>query len=363
MPAFLAHFCILDMAYSKLSEKSKFLIKEPRYQSSGKIHSAELSQWAYLGAIGPDICGAEETVEWVFDVIHWKKSNSFVANWIEKLDPDFEEFSESVHLAFLFGFLSHMAGDTIVHPYVNTFAGVLDRQSISVAVKKSPIPVPIFGIFGYAFPKAAHEAEMHRFVELHQDAYVAERYYGAKSLSAGDDALLSWNSFFRDAVKDQTHKKDYSGLLKRYVDVTNETYNVPSYKKALTNSYLEKAVNKICEVGLGLGYDGAMGPVPNHPEDIFVQHPKRDRNYDSYLWAAAFTTTKYWEAAMDFLYSPMDISDRKAFMKVIRNFNLDTGFAPRVYSNQNRIYIRHDHSWSLLLEKPTQAFDPEMPKK
>jgi hypothetical protein len=146
-----------------------------------------------------------------------------------------------------------------------------------------------------------------------------------------------------------------------YVSIANDTYITPTDKKAVGVEGLTKAI-KTHFKALDLAYDYALGPIPDKPEMIFVQHPKRDRSYDEYLWAAADLTTKYWKAALRFFYSPKDANDRKRFYEAVSNFNLDNGFAIRVHSNPTRIFIRHDHSWSLLLKKPTQAFDPENPQ-
>jgi hypothetical protein len=349
MPAFLAHFCILSLAYSKANDDLRSILSaEPTYQAPPKGRYSPISQWAYLGAIGPDITGSIEEVAWIFEVIHWKKSNSFVANWIRDIDTRLAD-GESVakNLAFLFGFLSHIAADAIMHPYVNTFAGVLDNQSIPLAVDKG-IPVPIMGRpVDYAMGRPG-KTDMHRFVELHQDSYIANKFFGAKSMSAGGDSSPSWSNFIKQLTVG-ANKLQYDALMSRYKDAVKETY--PAGKK-IDISKLKDAEEKVRTKALDAVYDAALGPVPDHPDDIFVQHPKRDRSYEDYLWAAAHVSVKFWEAARKFYYSPQTIDDRKKFFEIVRNFNLDTGFTLRVYSNPWKIYVRHEHSWSVLLGAP-----------
>jgi hypothetical protein len=361
MPAFLAHFYILSLAYSKANADLKWILgAEPTYQATPKGQHAPISQWAYLGAISPDIPGSIKDVAWIFELIHLKKSNAFVANWIRDIDIKLEP-GESVarNLAFLFGFLSHMAADTIIHPYVNTFAGVLDNQSIPVAVNRG-FPVPIMGRpVDFAMGEPG-KTDMHRFVELHQDSYIATKFFGAKSMSAGDNRFPSrfpsWSSFIGGTIKGG-YKSQYDALMSRYKEAAKETY--PDGKE-IDLSKLKEAEEKVRSDALDKVYDAALGPIPNQPEEIFVQHPKRDRSYEEYIWAAAYASVKYWKAARAFYYSPKSTKDRKKFFEVVRNFNLDTGFAVRVYSNPWKIYIRHEHSWNVLLNVP-KPFDAEAP--
>ena len=357
MPAHLAHYIVLDMArgLAQLDQDSPnylFLECDPIYMSQSGFKRGPLSQYAYLGAMGPDLAGGgTDDVTWLFDVIHWKKSNQFVANWLQTLAEEEPANTFQMKLAFIFGFLSHMAADTIVHPYVNTFAGAYDNQSIHVAV-----------------PSALEigRADMHRFVELQQDAYIAGKYFKVAGMS---EPTHSWSRFWSEAMgyieMDNSwerilpkklapfypqieHTVRLESLVTTYVKVANDTYNPPSGKTAVTIKGLTEAIKKRFTL-LDIGYDNALGPIPNKPELDFVHHPKRDRDYDDYLTAAANLTTKYWKAAFKFLRSIRDVNDRKEFYEAVPNFNLDTGFAIRVYSKPTRIFIRHDHSWSLFL--------------
>jgi hypothetical protein len=348
------------MAFSKASTDVRSILSTPpTYHALPTGQHKPISQWAYLGSIGPDFPGSYKGVEWIFEVLHWKKSNSFVASWIQNMEPLEPGETVAMNLAFLFGFLSHMAVDSILHPYVNTFAGVLDKQSIPVAAKKGFIPLPIIGYPLDHILGTPMKASMHRFVEVHQDSHIAKKYYGAKSLSGqagGDSWSASWSDFI-DAVTSDSYKAQFNVLINRYEAAMKETY--PDGKNP-DFSGLKKAEKRVKLLALDMGYDWGLGYLPDHPEEIFVQHPKRDRPYESYLWSAADTTVKYWEAARTFYYSPKALEDRKEFFRVVRNFNLDTGLAPRVYSNPWKIYIRHESSWNLFLDKP-KPFDPEMP--
>ena len=55
----------------------------------------------------------------------------------------------------------------------------------------------------------------------------------------------------------------------------------------------------------------------------------------------------FWRAAWAFRNSNQTDQDRQRFLRTVPNFNLDTGFAPRVYnSDPYTMVICHDHSWA-----------------
>jgi hypothetical protein len=349
MPAPLAHFLIQEMAVSKTGGKYHEIFNglEPMAGTrSQRVLPAPISQWGYVGAAGPDLCGANDDVDWVFDLMHWKKANVFVANWIRDM-PDHGE-GQKVGTAFILGYLCHMAADILFHPYVNMFAGTYDDQKIKVASS--------------AFTKwwlfQKQWSQMHKYVEVHQDAYVATRYFGAKKVSDGDNGSFpSWSSFM-NKVEDQ--KQNFRDLVDLFHQTVQATYPVPADKK-LERDKISDAIHSYWSQLLDLVYDAAIGPIPETPEMLFVSHPARDREYDEFLWAAADLATKFWDAAFELRESPHGAEDRKKFFSVVRPYNLDTGFAIRVYANPWKIYIRHDHSWADILSPPAQAFDPENP--
>jgi hypothetical protein len=348
MPAFLAHFRVLEMATDKYQAQgadSSFINTQPVYHALPKKEHQPISQWAYLGAMGPDMCAFNEGVtSWIFDVLHWKKTNSFVANWLAMpaLSP--------AERAFIMGFLAHMAADIIVHPYVNTFAGAFENQRIPVA---------------YNNTVKSLQATMHKYVELHQDCHLAKKYYGAASLSGqagGQSVRSSWSDFIGQAADgDLVKNTDLKSLLFTYRKVVGDTLLTPTDQNVPTLLELNESVQRLSKA-LSMGYDWSAFPVPDQPEPDFVQHPKRDRRYEDYLWAAAHLTVEYWKAAKVYSDSQKTPEDRRQLLDVVRDFNLDTGFAPRVYSDGAKIHVRHDHSWALFLNAPTQSFDAQMPK-
>jgi len=157
MPASLAHMLIAQRVRNRLlkdndAQVAEFaadvLAKHPKYME--------------LGSLGPDIpyFGPKSLVnphkpigvdQWSYQ-LHSKSPNVFPLRMIELLwresDPRVEMWGESdkCKLAFICGYLTHIAADQVIHPLVNFVAG------------------PYY---------QSHEArDEHRTCEIHQDVYL-----------------------------------------------------------------------------------------------------------------------------------------------------------------------------------------------
>jgi hypothetical protein len=290
--------------------------------------------------MGPDLTGANEDAAWLFDTMHLKKTNQFVASWLA--DSWFSETGGDqltrISLAFAFGFLAHMAADIIIHPYVDTFAGTYDDQSIEVALKDV---VP------------QQTAQMHRLTEVTQDSYVAHTHFGYERLSdAGrfGDPRPSWGSFWRDILlrvnQGGIYELKYDSVCHEYCKIAKKTYATPTDKQEVSAAMLKGAISNHYSA-LTLAYDGALDPVPDRFDMTLVNHPYQDRVYEHYVDAAVRLTQHFWGAAISFLESDRKEQARRDFFSEVRNFSLDTGFTIRVDSEPTGIVIRHEHSWAL----------------
>ena len=129
MPAFLTHFSILDRAVARCSAAHRsFLTRtRPNYHPPGQKHA--VAQTAYLGAMGPDWAAynqeelGTQPAGTIFDMVHRKKSGVVVANILEETRLSLSELGDSSNgLAFAMGYMAHIIGDAICHPYVNNLS-------------------------------------------------------------------------------------------------------------------------------------------------------------------------------------------------------------------------------------------------
>ena len=284
MPAILAHFCVLEKATQKIGVEGirKALMAPPNF--SYVPRDLGISQFAYLGAIGPDIAGYESSLEWLFEVFHYKKTNSFVKAWLA--DPG----GGDAALAFILGFLAHMAADVVIHPYVNTFAGVYEQQLIEWAVTPtkagvSPLAGPLAAAAG-TFMAKKQRCQMHRFVELHQDVNVCQSYYNLTvelremETAAQQSRITSWANFIKDTLE-PAHQSAFDPVANKYDAAVQKTYD-----STLTGGQVfagfKPAVKTLYKL-LDIVFDWAFTPVPSAAQTAFVEHLHKDRAYSALL--------------------------------------------------------------------------------
>jgi len=157
MPASLAHMMIARRVRDHLLKDNDAQVAEFAADVLKKH-----PQYMELGSLGPDLpyFGPKSLVnphkpigvdQWSYQ-LHSKSPNVFPLQMIELLwrenDPRVEEWNEGdkCKLAFICGYLTHVAADQVIHPLVNFIAGPYYRS---------------------------HEArEEHRTCEIHQDVYL-----------------------------------------------------------------------------------------------------------------------------------------------------------------------------------------------
>lgn len=157
MPASLAHMLIAQRVRNRLLQDGDVQVAEFVADVLAKH-----PQYMELGSLGPDLpyFGPKSLVnprkpigvdQWSYQ-LHSKSPNVFPLRMIELLwrdsDPRVAEWSEGdkCKLAFICGFLTHVAADQVIHPLVNFVAG------------------PYY---------QSHTArDEHRMCEIHQDVYL-----------------------------------------------------------------------------------------------------------------------------------------------------------------------------------------------
>lgn len=165
MSASLVHFAVCDDVWRALSRLSRDEVCDDI-----KKACSEYPNYTRLGSIGPDLPYFEEPavtgLKMFLDIhipitpsayiLHSKTPNLFVLNLFRLITTDKKDLSKEKEadlklLAFAVGYLTHMATDRIIHPFVNERAKkyyVSDENKVK-----------------------------HRMIEIYQDIYLFEKMY------------------------------------------------------------------------------------------------------------------------------------------------------------------------------------------
>jgi hypothetical protein len=356
MPATIAHFVNLIETYHALKNKNESIFhSEPvkknelraseQTQLNGKKDSG-ISQYAFLGAVFPDLPyynppsekflrgGMNKGTSFAANLFHYNMSGTYAIKLIDYAKGKHGRASAERLMAFILGFISHIACDIVCHPYINTIAGSYWSQAVPFIDK---IDVPIL-------PIKEGKVHMHMMTETHQDAWLAINYFGLDDLSS-TGAFKSWSDFINDlslGILIPYRKDDMEAL---YNDVCNCFKEV--YGENLDDDDLWTASNRIFE-SLDGSYDRALFPFPDKPSMNLVNYRNRDHDYWDYL-NRAFTLSKVLcEKAIDY-YNGGD-KQKKELINYLKNWNLDMGYCISIETTTKgekieSIHIKLEHCW------------------
>ena len=164
MPAILAHWAVAkDVAWRFINnKKSGYAL----FQGKSDDQYEQISRYVYFGANGPDLpyCRSKSGKSRWADLFHYNKQGEFLLQLILVAKKTSDADRRGRTMAYALGHATHVAADSMVHPYVNCFAGAYHAQVIN---------------------------EIHKTSECHQDSHLAKEYYGRKNVHSGS----SWVHF------------------------------------------------------------------------------------------------------------------------------------------------------------------------
>ncbi len=349
MPAAIAHLVTLMETYATLKSGNESIfnaepvkkkrLKEPWAHRGKGITDQGISQYAYLGSVFPDV-PYYGGIEFAADLFHYNKAGTFAIKLIDYAKgKGIGSDAANRLMAFILGFISHIACDVVCHPYINTIAGAYFNQTITY-IDKLKLPY-----FAHLIKKKG--ANMHMMTECHQDSWLAKEYFGLKDLSS-EGAFRSWSGFidklslgvFRPGRKDDV--EDLFG------DVCSCFENV--YGKKLDEDKVWTGGNRFFEM-LDRSYDTAIFPFPTESSESLVNYKHRDHNYCDYL-KRGFTLSKaLCKLAIDYYKAPKPgTKEKKELQKYLKDWNLDNGYCINVETRNNgdmleSIHIKYEHSW------------------
>jgi hypothetical protein len=216
MPASIAHFITLIETYHALRSENERVftakpLKKNELLSKGGCGKSDegISQYAYLGSVFPDLPYYNpEKTEYAADLFHYNGSGSFAIKLIDYAKGKGSDDPAGQRLmSFILGFISHIACDTVCHPYINTLAGAYWNQGVPYIAK---VDLPML-------PISKGKVGMHMMTEVHQDSWLANKYFGLSNLSS-TGAFRSWSDFIDDIGLGLFcgHNKRYGGTFWRY---------------------------------------------------------------------------------------------------------------------------------------------------
>lgn len=339
MPAVLAHWTVAkDVAWRFIKGK-----KDGHLLFRG--HDVEqyegVSKFVYLGSNGPDlpfyydadsigkfITHTAGVSEWA-DVFHYNKQGEFLLNLVEvaKKLPDSEVYRRQRTMAYALGHATHLAADSVVHPYVNMIAGVYRSQTLRPGGTK-----------------------MHMYCECHQDSWLAQEYWG-RAITAGDSwaKVVAVGSRIPMVVlptytwADGTTKEVFTDIGEAF----HKTHGRPD--AATIYSYLCDSFENFYDNVLDIVYDGAKGPLTNLPHDCMVQHERLKGIADYYgdvlRTRAVGAAERACDDVLELFYSSVTDADKDRFRSKVRDWNLDTGWWIDVGLEGGELRIIWRHTW------------------
>jgi hypothetical protein len=367
MPASIAHFVNLIETYHSLKSGNENIFeaepvkkKELRqakaddgvetthdYNSGIGLHRDEdrlealiegksdkgISQYAYLGAIFPDLPYFNDKTEFASNLFHYSLSGNFAIKLIDLAKARVREGDTygNILMAFTIGFISHIAADVVCHPYVNTIAGSYWNQGIPLIAKP--------------MGKVVH---LHMRTETYQDSWLANKYFGLDDITSTRGN--SWDDFISELSLGFSKLRRMSKmelLINDICRIFQEVYGATLDEKAVWT-----AGNRLNFV-IWSTFNKAVFPIPKKPSMNLVNYPMRKHDYWYYLQKAFSLTEKLSQQALNYYQCApeQDEAELKELKKWLKNWNLDMGYCYYVYITPNEttgesdIHIRCEHSW------------------
>lgn len=308
----------------------------------------------FLGAIGPDVpYSAGVTTRSTFfptkqeqatrgksvwaDLLHYNQSGVFLIELLRRGSQASSPILRQKALYYALGHVTHIAGDSVVHPYTNTFAGAYHHQSN---------------------PAAANGLGIHFYVEFCHDVATDIGYFHAAPQSLAPRPWPQYLAGVREELL-QTHDgQSLFGLLK---ETMRAVYDL---NDARTNDFGQQFLSGLSGV-LTLSAWLSRYPLVN---PFFKFSPQLSTYFtqqtipgtDETGQALTFTQTVDFATRVashlcalvsayyaDLSDSPADaVASGARLREDLRDWNLDTGYAVEQALEQNqRPTISLRHSW------------------
>ena len=313
MAATLTHFYIVREYLKKQGIEVSFNNKDPFYAA------------AFLGATGPDLFYMRDGHNYISNFHHYKNPGIFVKILYDNQKGKSEEYIKLSNY-FIQGFLSHMAADLVIHPFVNSLVGKYQEHLVTSV----EIPGPVLPGGSLETPTLSDKFCAHNIVEFAQDYYV-QTY------------LFKKNTYFKRTSTMFTYaiEKQYKVMGDILFDAIQATYNIDVPRDDI-DSVLDFYCDKYQSVDIQDHVDMVIEDEYKHFE-IFLQHIEEE---DAFKQGSS-SFDKLLTRAINLTASM--VAEGKNFNKIMKPWNLDTGLYTQVKVEKNAIKLNlnnYESVWS-----------------
>lgn len=282
MAGIYAHFVVANFALQKCPVQEL------------KLLLLENSDFLLLGANSPDLPYTFKDNAWG-DRMHYEKSGLFIKNALEILQS-LSGLKRDKCLAWLLGYVSHLASDTVIHPVVNRMVPPYNVD-----------PVP------------------HQFCEKHQDAYAFKKLNLGETTSAEYISATIANCGSVLKGLDRDIEWFWTEILIRTFP-ENGIPKVSMWFRSYTQ--LADKCGEECgwpHIRAIAEWHGSTQLLQIHYDQVLrkfidnIPSPEGSVSYDQVLDRAISNTVAAWKAVNDAMH------DKRTNYPIFENWNLDTG--------------------------------------
>lgn len=326
MPAVLAHWAIAK----EIAKTFQFSLFEDFFLGNPDERYDGFSKYLFLGANGPDLpyfehlVGDDQGISSFADLYHYNKQSEFIINYVKILREITDPHIKNRAMPYILGHLTHLIADSIMHPFVNRFAGVYHNQPVE---------------------------DLHKISELHQDSWLAQKYFGRRQIDEGE----SWTEYL------PTSSIDLDNIFNTIDIAFHKTFQQKIGLKRLKTCY-----NKFHKIIIDMGYDASLSDIPEEydlqlvdhlhvkecnliPSSIVVTPEEKAQGKDIlYYKLLKHISGKASQACQTLIHLYQgDFSEemQNMFRYQIKNWNMDTGYWIDVSMEDGELNITWKHTW------------------
>jgi hypothetical protein len=327
---------------------------------------SDISAMAYLGALAPDITNyqkwrfyekisgidkqrrtklqtaSDKSTPWAL-LFHTNRSGDLLIALLEQIAHVPSPALRSQALAFAMGYISHIATDIALNPWINVLAGTYSRNEIG-------------GLFA--------PLSRHFYVELCLDEYIATTYFAHQLYGWSNQP---WIGYVEPAARDLTISTKISArTLDLFINAAEITYGLTSKQNSLLRSDMLAGVQRLRLYLAGRGLfrwltlSSYLRNCHNDPIVTTIATKQRKAGVttsEEVLEYAIRLSARLCKLAMDYYIalrqSSATANERKqlraALRNDLRNWDLQTGYNIDVLFDQE-ITLSFLHNWLYFTE-------------
>lgn len=327
---------------------------------------SDISAMAYLGALAPDITyyrwnnfrdkltdrrlqrqrsplpSIGNQVQWA-DLLHYNRSGDMLLTFLEHVAQIPSPAVRSQGLAFAMGYLSHIATDIALNPYINTLAGDYRRSDIPATFILRSLDMG-FGL--------------HFYIELCLDEYVASTYFNHSLYSWTN---LPWRQYIEPAAGYLATPKTLSAqVLDLLATAAEVTYSLTEEQREAFHQAHLTGVGGLRRYLAGGGIFRLLtlrARTRKRQEDQILariltdQHEPGTTSFEDAIEYTIRVSERlcrrgisYYASLRNTMASAQERNQRRVALRDdLRNWNLDTGYAMDVtFDQEATLHLLHN---------------------